>query len=96
MSVQLASASANAKRKRVVNKMSDNSGCLNNFENCKRMNHESDYLNVNDQVGSNEEATMCKLLDGKTTLGSCDGTHSALPHREHAAAHTLGWPKHGI
>lgn len=30
MSVQL--ASANAKSKHVVNKMSDNGGCLNNFE----------------------------------------------------------------
>ena len=29
MSVQLASSNANAKRKRVANKMSDNSGCLN-------------------------------------------------------------------
>ena len=75
MIAQLASANANAnvKRKRVVNKMSDNRGCLNNIENCKRMNHESDYLDVNDQMRSNEEATMCKLLDGKTTLGSCDG-----------------------
>ena len=39
------------------------------------MNHESDYLDVNDQVGSNEEATTCKLLDGNTTLGCGDGTH---------------------
>ena len=73
----LASASGNTKRKRVANKMSDNGGCLNNFENCKGMNHESDYLNVNDQVGSNEEATMCKLLDGNTTLGCGDGIHES-------------------
>ena len=28
---------------------------------------------MNDQMGSNEEATTCKLLDGNTTLGCGDG-----------------------
>lgn len=30
---------------------------------------------MNDQVGSNEEATSCKLLEGITILGCDDGTH---------------------
>ena len=67
MSVQL--ASANAKRKREANRMSGNGGCLTNIENCKRLKQETDYLDVNDQVRSNDGATTSKLLEGNTTLG---------------------------
>ena len=73
MSMQL--ASANAKRKREANRMSGNNGCLTNIENCKRLKQETDYLDVNDQVRSNDGATTSKLLDGNTTLSSGDGTN---------------------
>ena len=73
MSMQL--ASANAKRKREANRMSGTNGCLSNIENCKRLKQETDYLDVNDQVRSNDGATTSKLLDGNTTLGSGDGTN---------------------
>ena len=72
MSMQL--ANANAKRKREANRMSGNGGCLTNIENCKRLKQETDYLDVNDQVRSNDGATTSKLLDGNTTLGSGDGS----------------------
>lgn len=71
MSVQIASA----KRKREANRMSGNGACLTNIENCKRLKQETDFLDVNDQVRSNDGATSSKLLDGNTTLGSGDGTH---------------------
>lgn len=77
MSMQLANT-ANAKRKREANRMSGNTGCLANIENCKRLKQETDFLDVNDQVRSNDGATTSKLLDGNVTLGSGDGSNDRL------------------
>ena len=48
--------------------------CLTNIENCKRLKQETDYLDANDQVRSNDGATTSKLLDGNVSLGSGDGS----------------------
>ena len=42
--------------------------CLATTENCKRLNQESNYLDVNEQVRSNDEATTSKLHIGNTIL----------------------------
>jgi len=83
MSMQL--ASANAKRKRELTRgISESNHCLSNIENCKRLKpssdilqlkRETDILDVNDQVRSNDGATASKLLDDNVSFSSGDGAN---------------------
>ena len=63
-----------AKRKREQTRAAGAGACLANIENCKRLKQETDYLDANDQVRSNDGATTSKLLDGNVSLGSGDGS----------------------
>ena len=65
---------ANAKRKRIeLSRTSGSNTCLAPIENCKRLKQETDIIDVNDTVRSNDGATAPNLLDGNVSLSSGDG-----------------------
>ena len=74
LSVQQRAEHAKRKREQTRAAGAGAGACLANIENCKRLKQETDYLDANDQVRSNDGATTSKLLDGNVSLGSGDGS----------------------